>query len=595
MKKALRPLARAASLVTLASSLAACAQAPVQPTSSLPMSVIVNDPGKHKHDPRPTDTSSAVATTSPVAPVFAEPPLHDEQVTPIRYSDVLERVRQGMSIPDVDHPWVTTEYNWYVRHPAYLNRVFDRSSRYLHYIVGEVDRRGMPLELALLPVVESAFNPFAYSPSRAAGLWQFIAPTGQHFGLKQNWWQDQRRDVIESTRAALDYLTFLRNTFDGDWLLAVAAYNHGSLNVRRAIDRNRAAGKPTDFFSLPIPAETRAYVPKLLAIARLVRNADQIGVQLPAIADAPYFRVVDTNGPVDLRHAAALAGLDIEELHALNPAHHRWATDPSGPHRLLVPSAISVEFDQRIASLSSEERMQLAAHTVKRGETAAAIANRHKLTAAALADLNGGRLGKLSAGDEIWVPASGVAAPRSGLSAQVGDPPKRGRTASTGVKRVTVKSGDSLWTIAKRNGLSTAQLAKLNGISTKATLKPGQRLVVGRGGPTTDERVARAASRPPQTAPLTAAVAMPVSNVTAPTEVAPLVEDAPAAAQAPAAEVVTRELQYKVRKGDTLYSIARRFEVSVGQLQAWNGLRGSNLRHGQTLTVFVDGRRDFGG
>ena len=588
MKRVLRPLARAASLVTLASTLAACAQAPVKPTSSLPMSVIVNDPARNKPAMRPGEPTTPVAADSGPAHVFDDPPLHDEQVTQVAYSDLFERLRTGMSIPDVEHPWVTTEYNWYVRHPDYLNRVFDRSSRYLHHIVSEVDRRGMPLEIALLPVVESAFNPFAYSKSRAAGLWQFIAPTGQHFGLKQNWWQDQRRDVIESTRAALDYLEFLRDTFGGDWLLAVAAYNHGSLNVRRAIDRNRAAGKPTDFFSLPIPAETRAYVPKLLAIARVVRNAEQNGMSLPVIADAPYFRVVETNGPVDLHYAASLAGLDVEELHALNPAHHRWATDPSGPHRLLVPQAISRDFDQRIASLSSEERMQLSAHTVQRGETAASIANRHKVTVAALGDLNGGRLGKLSAGDEIWVPASGVAAPRTGLSAQVGDPPKRGRTASTGVKRVTVKSGDSLSRIAKRNGLSTAQLAKLNGISTKATLKPGQKLVVGRGGPPADERVARAASAPPRTAPLTAAVATPVSDVRPITEVAPLVEDAPA-------EPVTRELQYKVQKGDTLYAIARRFDVSVGQLQAWNGLRGSSLRHGQTLTVFVDGRRDFGG
>lgn len=198
-------------------------------------------------------------------------------------SDLFERIRDGFALSDVDHPWIDKEQSWFARHPEYLNRTFKRGERYLYHIVSEIEARNMPLELALLPVVESAFNPVAYSRARASGLWQFIPGTGRRYGLKQNWYYDGRRDVLAATTAALDYLEFLAAEFNGDWLLAVAAYNTGEANVARAIRRNLEAGKPTDFFSLKLPRETRAYVPRLLAMRRIVADPTTHGLEFAPI------------------------------------------------------------------------------------------------------------------------------------------------------------------------------------------------------------------------------------------------------------------------------------------------------------------------
>jgi membrane-bound lytic murein transglycosylase D len=226
--------------------------------------------------------------------------------------DLFERIRKGYSLSDVDHPSVDMELRWFVNHPDYLDRTFKRGERYLHHIVGEIEARGMPLELALLPVVESAFNPVAYSRARASGLWQFISETGRRYGLKQNWYYDGRRDVIASTNAALDYLQFLADEFGGDWLLAIAAYNCGEARVAREVKKNLRAGKPTDYFSLKLPRETRAYVPKLLAMRRIVGDPTSHGLAFAPIPNAPYFVKVDVGGQLDLHVAAELADLPKE-------------------------------------------------------------------------------------------------------------------------------------------------------------------------------------------------------------------------------------------------------------------------------------------
>ena len=202
--------------------------------------------------------------------------------------DLFQRIRSGFQLTDLDRPEIEMEQSWYVKHPAYLDRTFKRGERYLYHIVNELEARNMPLELALLPVVESAFNPVAYSRARASGLWQFIPATGRRYGLKQNWYYDGRRDVMAATTAALDYLQFLAKSFNGDWLLAIAAYNCGERNVERAIERNLEAGKPIDFFSLKLPKETRAYVPKLMAMRRIVADPASQGLAFAPIADQPY-------------------------------------------------------------------------------------------------------------------------------------------------------------------------------------------------------------------------------------------------------------------------------------------------------------------
>ncbi len=286
-------------------------------------------------------------------------------------------MRAGFVFAEVQEPSIDQQLAWFEHNPDYLERTFQRAQRYMYHIVTEVEARGMPLEFALLPVVESAYEPFAYSRSRAAGLWQFIPDTGRRFGLKQDWWYDGRRDVIESTRAALDYLQALHDQFDGDWLLAIAAYNVGENSVQREFDYNRAHGLPTDFWHLKLPAETRAYVPKLLAMKRLMAEPERYGIEFAPMPNEPYFAVIDTDSQIDLKIAASLAGTSYDEVAALNPGYNRWATDPDGPHRLLVPIDNADGFEAALKSLAPDDRVRYLAHEVGRRETLASIAREY--------------------------------------------------------------------------------------------------------------------------------------------------------------------------------------------------------------------------
>jgi membrane-bound lytic murein transglycosylase D len=521
-------------------AMAGCATAPASPAPrSLPAEQIVNDPNEvafPEEDAAPEAPPEELEALAPEVPPL--PPA-------VTYGDVLVRIRGQLSLPQVDHPRVDREIEWLRRNPDYLVRVLGRAQRYLHHVANEVEARGLPGDLALLPVVESAFNPFAYSRSHASGLWQFIAPTGERYGLRRNYWQDQRRDVIESTRAALDYLTQLRDRFDGDWFLAIAAYNYGAGNIQRAINRNVALHRKTDFFSLSLPAETRAYVPKLIALSKMIRSPEVYGFSLPPIPDSPYFRIVPTDGPVDLRLMAEIAGVDTEELHALNPGWNRWMTDPDGPDRILVPEVVAEAFTAKLTALDATSRARLGVHTVAPGESLASIAGRYKVPESVINRMNADRRLELKPGDELWVPAGDVSQLRAGLGSDL-------------ERRIhRVKNGESLWSISRRYGMSVTALARMNHLSTKSVLQPGQRLqVAGSGG----------------------------SGVTL--------------AEASPGRVATTngKVSYRVRRGDTLSAIAHRFEVTVRDLQAWNNMgRSTALRAGQFLTIHVGGGADVGG
>ena len=527
------PLLRLMAVAGWCIGMAGCAGVAANGGGSLPDSVIVNDPAQGPV------TEESEAPALPIPELSA--PMHDELPAElIVHGDVFDRIRDRLALPEVEHRRIESEIAWFQRNPDYLERTFGRGQRYLHHIVDEVAARGLPGELALLPVVESAFNPFGYSRSHAAGLWQFIAPTGERFGLRRNYWQDQRRDVVESTRAALDYLTQLYQRFNGDWFLAIAAYNYGSGNVQRAINRNLVLRRPTDFFSLSLPAETRAYVPKLIALARLVRNPEAYGLYVTPIPDAPYFRVVPTEGPVDLRLMAEIAGVANEELIALNPQWNRWMTDPEGPHRMLIPEVVADDFSAQLAALDLPARARLGPHTVAAGESIASVAGRYKVPESFLRRVNADAPSELMAGHELLVPAGDVSQLRAGLGADLERRTHR------------VRSGESLWSISRRHGMSVGELARMNGISAKATLHPGQRLAVsGSSGGTSDS-----------------------------------------GGESPAA----RKMHHTVRNGDTLSAIARRFEVTVQQLQGWNNMgRSTSLRAGQRLTIHLAASANFGG
>jgi membrane-bound lytic murein transglycosylase D len=504
-------------------------------------------------DPVPVDVAPARLPPSPEAEAelaeIVPPPLSDESAVPELPSDLLNRIRNGLALGSHKQSRIDSEADWYARNPEYIERVFTRAAPYLHYIVNEVEARGLPLELALLPIIESAFQPYAYSSARATGLWQFMAATGGRFGLKQDWWYDGRRDVVSATQAALDYMEYLHGMFDGDWLLAIAAYNCGEGNVSKAVRRNRAAGKRIDFWNLKLPAETRGYVPRLLAMTRVMANPERYGLSIEGIPDEPYFKRVETGGQISIEVAAELAGITTEEMYALNSAYHRWATDPTGPHFLLVPVESADAFQQSLLQLTPDQRLRVERYAVRDGDTVLSIAQRFGTTPQHVRELNDlGNANTVQLGAEIRVPSAVTSLPPLVLQAaarvDARDSPRRTRT----VRAVhVVRRGDSLWSIAKRHNMDVVTLASLNDINPAGNLRAGQRLQLN----------------------ATAVRAVPTANT------------------AGSSNGQGRRVTYVVRRGDTLSSIARSLRVSVSSLRDWNSMSNAAIRPGQRLVAFV--------
>jgi membrane-bound lytic murein transglycosylase D len=507
-----------------------------------------------------TDTAEMDSSALPGPPI--------DSVVTVKQADLWDRLRGGFQFEDVDEPAVSAQLNWFANHPDFLERTFGRAELWMYYIVGQLEQRKMPRELALLPVIESAFEPYAYSRARASGLWQFISDTGRRFNLKQDWWYDGRRDPVEATRAALDYLQALHDEFNGDWLLAIAAYNCGELAVERAIDRNRRAGKPTDFWHLKLPTETRGYVPELLAMRRLVANPARYGLEFSRIENEPYFVPIATGGQIDMQVVADIAGISAEDLYTLNPGFHRFATDPTGPHRLLVPVDAAEGLEQTLAQLTPEQRMRVERYTVQRGDTVATIATRFETKPDMIRELNDlgpNDLPVINA--ELRVPSNSVGLPeKAARAAMLFDTPfTRQRRHHRGVRpdiRV-VRRGDTLYGIAQRMGTDVHALAQANGLQPGDRLHAGQKLRVG-----PDTLTTSAALVPPKSAHSTHA-----------------------SGQAVAANDGSRRVVYTVRRGDTLYSIARLLQVTVVDLVGWNGMSGDHsIKPGQTLVAFVRSR-----
>jgi len=461
-----------------------------------------------------------------------------------------ERLRAEYGLPAVDHQWIDTERVWYADHPDYIMRVFTRAAPYLRYIIDQIEARGMPMEIALLPVVESAFDPFAYSHGRAAGLWQFIPATGRRFGLDQDWWYDGRRDPVESTRAALDYLQALNEMFDGDWLLAIAAYNSGEANVARAIRRNEERGEPTDFFHLRLPTETRTYVPRLIAIAQVVADPEGNGVELPYLPDEAYLVRIEMDRQIDLALASEMSEVDLTDLYLLNAGFNRWATRPDASG-LNLPIEKADLFRDRLAAMGDRALVSSTRYTVRSGDTLSGIADRNGTTVQQLREANGLSGTSIRVGQALMVPTPSAAADAYALSAEA----RLGRTLNTprGEQRTeyTVHSGDSLWVIAQRYGVEVRQLARWNGMAPRDPLAVGRELVIWLDGAQVGLHSAMAAQ--------------------------PSVEDR------------IRRVNYVVRRGDSLSRIAGRFNVNVRQITRWNDIDPTRyLQPGQRLVLYVD-------
>ncbi|MNF40011.1 Membrane-bound lytic murein transglycosylase D precursor [compost metagenome] len=396
--------------------------------------------------------------------------------------DVWERMRQGFKLQDgiAVNPRIEQQRLWFASNPSFLEGAGDRGSLYIHYIVERLEERDMPLELALLPAIESAYNPMAYSRSHAVGLWQFIPSTGRYYNLRQTSLYDGRRDITASTIAALDYLSRLHDMFNGDWLLALAAYNAGEGTVSRAIERNEKLGLPTDYWNLPLPQETRDYVPKLLALSQVVMAPQAYGINLNPIANEPYFEVVEINDRLDLSRVAELAQIDEDELVQLNPAYKKRIT-VDGPQQLLVPTAKAQLLTASLSNMKPEELLTLK--------------------------------------------------PKQRVFEEVASQAPARITAKRSYR---VKPGDNLTSIAKANKVDVKDLQHWNNLSGKS-LKAGQTLVM----------------------------------------------------QDTSAKDQKKSTQYKVRKGDSLYLVAKRFNVEMQHLKRWNPRSGHALKPGQTLTVYL--------
>ena len=443
--------------------------------------------------------------------------------------DIWERIRLELSITiPKDQIAATSLYRerLYSNQTA-VNRISKSGQRYLFHTLTRAQELGLPVELALLPFVESEFDPYAKSVDGATGIWQFMPATGKEWGLKSNWWYDGKKDVLASTEAALQFLTYLNKKFDGDWLLAMAAYNTGPTRVNRAIRKNKREDKPIRFWDLNLPKETTAYVPKLLVLCELIKDPKAFDVNLPSIANRPYFERVKIPGQLDLMQAADLAGLKPETIYELNPGFNQWATDPSGPHYLLLPIGVSDRFITQLESLDLNDLVRWDRYKIRRGDNLYKIASRYKIEVAVLMEINGLSSDLIIAGKEIMVPRGSAWAGKQNPREQV----------------YIVIGGDSLWNISKKFKVSIEDVVLWNDLDIEVPLQINQEIKIF----SRYERIRQ--------------------------------------------ELPSRDLRtmlYPVKSGDTISRIASKFEITSKDIQEWNEIEDvSKIFPGQVLKLLL--------
>lgn len=419
-----------------------------------------------------TDFLGKRGSPSKAAPLLVQ----DEQVVKISKpiaetepEDIWVRIREQLSFHAIEHTGVVAARKHYMGQKNYMPHVSKRAAPYLFHVVSEVEKRGMPIEIALLPIVESTYSPFALSSAHASGLWQIMPGTGSDLGLTQDWWFDGRRDVRDSTTAALDYLEALHADLNNDWLLALAAYNSGKGRVLRAMKANEKKGLPTDYWSLKLPRETRRYVPRLIALSGFVAFPDIWKIKLEPIANEPTFEVVDTLGQIELAKAADLAQVDLTTLRAFNPGHLRWATAPGNDHELLVPVGAGNRLKKAVAKLTPEDRVEWQHYRIQRGDSLIRIAKSFGTQVKLIQEVNHIKGSKIRAGDTLMIPNGEAWASSLALAS----------TSSVRTRRgYKVKRGDSLYRIAGKFKVSIDELVSWNSLNRTAYLKPGQKLTL---------------------------------------------------------------------------------------------------------------------
>jgi membrane-bound lytic murein transglycosylase D len=519
-------------------------------TNVLGDEIIILSDSQANLDITPTPSIDPVLNYLPDGATALDTP---ETIDVSQAEDLWQRIKNGYAMPELKSQYTSNHESWYAARPDYVRRMVDRSQKYLYHIVQEVEKRNMPTEIALLPMVESAFNPQAYSRSRASGIWQFMPATGKHFGLQQTWWSDNRRDVTAATDAALTYLQKLHLMF-GSWDLALAAYNAGEGTVGRAIEKNRRLGLPTDYQNLPLPAETRNYVPKLQAIKNIMTNPEQYGLQIQTIPDRPYFTNVIAPKEIDAHLAAQLAEISFEEFSSLNPEYNRPVIRSSATvHEILLPVGAAETFNINLANYD-KPLVSWQTYHAKRGERMGNIARKFGISLAQLRDVNDlPSRNKFSQSRQLLVP---LGKHETAAMVSVGNGPETDKSihiipeafadefeqAEVTHIRHTVKRNESLGVIARRYGMSNKELMTLNHLKS-SRINAGQKLLVASGK--TFKIAVKSGKRMP----------------------------------------IARKTQYIVKRGDTLDSIARRFDVASADLKRWNNILGSHIVPGDKLAV----------
>lgn len=454
--------------------------------------------------------------------------------TPEHYDNVWDEIASNMSMGNRHQEAFEGYLNFYLKNHKHLTRVSERAQPYLHYIFSEVKKRGMPYEIALLPIIESAFRPEARSHQSAVGLWQFIPQTGHLYGLERNWWYDGRQDVIQSTQAALDYLQKLYELNDDDWLLALASYNGGIGNVWKAAKKYRrkhGQKEPATFWQIRnyLPKETQHYVPQLLAVAHAVKHRDLFGLKLEPVANQPFFEVFELEKQVALDKVASLSDTPSTLLAQLNPGYLRPATPPNGPHHIILPIDRRDRFSEHLDKDDTLFDIQWTRHRIQRGDTLSEIAQAYNTSSNAIKKLNGLKNNRIRIGKTLMIPLPQQYAKKFNQDTQT-------RNRYSGPKFIhTVKSGESLWKIARYYNTDTKTLCRWNNIGVRTPLRKGQELEIRSGQ-------------------------------------------------------YGKQIEYTLQKGDSLWIVARRFNVTTTELSRWNGLKRSQTVHpGMKLAVWLPG------
>ena len=440
--------------------------APADGTVVAPATVRIKTP------PVPVAPHVAIIPTGPLQPITAAEMASRTVTLQLPPADLWERIRRGFAMPDLDSDLVRDREQWYSTRPDYIQRMTERSSKYLFHIVEELEVRGMPTELALLPYIESAFNPQAVSSAKAAGMWQFMPATGTFFDLKQNVFRDDRRDVLASTRAALDYLQKLYGMF-GDWHLALAAYNWGEGSVGRAIARNQRAGLPTGYVDLSMPNETRYYVPKLQAVKNIVAQPDRFRADLPVIENHPYFQTVDLTRDIDVSLAARLADVKLDDFRALNPSANRQVILAAGTPQILLPWDNALVFKRNLDAYAQGQYASWGAWTLPSTMSVTTAAQQAGMSEADLRSVNNipPRM-LIKAGSTLIVPRS---AKMGDVTGEQADNARISLAPEAVTRKSVVKAGrkDSVASIARRYRLAPALVAEWNDVSPTAAFRPG--------------------------------------------------------------------------------------------------------------------------